>query len=224
MKRSEINRAIVWARELLKEKGMALPDMADWDIPRWQKETGNLDVIRRVMLGWDVTDFGMDDFAHVGAVLYTVRNGCITAPEIGVPYCEKLILMQDGQRLPKHYHVFKTEDIICRAGRLQVRMWNTERDGRELSTDVQVRMDGRKVCLKAGEPVEITPGNSVTLTPYLAHVFGPVPGSGSLVAGEVSRVNDDRTDNYFLERTLRYAHIEEDEVMICPLCNEYGRL
>ena len=49
-------------------------------------------------------------------MLYTVRNGLQDDPGVGVPYCEKYLIMKDGQRLPKHYHVFKTEDIINRAG------------------------------------------------------------------------------------------------------------
>ena len=42
--------------------------------------------------------------------------------------------------------------------------------------------------------------------------------------GEVSRVNDDNTDNYFLEPTYRFAEIEEDEAILHPLCNEYNKV
>lgn len=65
------------------------------------------------------------------------------------------------------------------------------------------------------------PGNSISLKPHIAHIFGPKPGTGELVAGEVSKVNDDNTDNYFLEPTYRFAKIEEDEEILHPLCNEY---
>ena len=51
--------------------------------------------------------------------------------------------------------------------------------------------------------------------------MGPKPGMGDLVVGEVSKVNDDNTDNYFLEPTARFADIEEDEPALHPLCNEY---
>ena len=47
---------------------------------------------------------------------------------------------------------------------------------------------------------------------------------GDLVAGEVSKVNDDNTDNYFLEPTSRFAAIDEDEPVLHPLCNEYDML
>lgn len=116
MKRSEVNRAIEWARELLKKNNVTLPAMAYWDMETWKANTGNLDTVREVMLGWDITDFGTGDFEKIGSVFYTVRNGSIKDPSIGVPYCEKYIVMKDGQRLPEHYHVLKTEDIINRAG------------------------------------------------------------------------------------------------------------
>jgi D-lyxose ketol-isomerase len=67
-------------------------------------------------------------------------------------------------------------------------------------------------------------GGSISLTPYLAHVFGPRPGTGDLIAGEVSKVNDDNTDNYFLEPVARFAEIVEDEKPLHPLCNEYAAL
>ena len=69
----------------------------------------------------------------------------------------------------------------------------------------------------------VEPGNSISLTPYIAHIFGAKPGS-DLVVGEVSSINDDNTDNYFLEKSLRFTNIEEDEPIACPLCNEYENL
>lgn len=225
MKRSEVNHAITWAKEILRENNIRLPDMAYWSLDEWKERTALLDTVRRVMLGWDITDFGTGRFDEVGAVLYTVRNGSMDDPAVGVPYCEKYILLREGQRLPKHYHVWKTEDIINRAGGvLQVFLWNADIDGNELSGDVHIFMDGIAHTVKAGEPVLVTPGNSISLTPYTAHVFGPAPGSGNLVVGEVSKVNDDRTDNYFLEPTYRFSTIEEDEPILHPLCNELDLL
>lgn len=226
MKRSEINRSIVWAKDLLKTNNVRLPGMAYWSMDEWKANADKLDTVRKVMLGWDITDFGTNDFSSVGAVLYTVRNGDMKDPSIGVPYCEKYILMKEGQRLPKHYHVFKTEDIINRAGGvLQVFLWNADKtDGHQLDTDVEVYMDGVRHVFKAGEPIEVHPGDSISLAPYVAHIFGPKPGCGDLIVGEVSKVNDDNTDNYFLESTSRFADIEEDEAMLHPLCNEYDKI
>lgn len=225
MKRSEINGAIAWTKELLKKNNIRLPGMAYWDMEKWAENKDKLDTVRKVMLGWDVTDFGTGKFSEVGGVLYTVRNGDMGDADVGVPYCEKYIVMKEGQRLPKHYHVFKTEDIINRAnGVLAVYLWNTDEAGNQLDTDVKVYMDGIERTVKAGEEILVYPGDSVTLKPHIAHVFGPKPGMGDLIAGEVSKVNDDNTDNYFLEDTFRFSEIEEDEPVLHPLCNEYAKL
>ena len=225
MKRSEINAAIVWAKALLEKNNIYLPVTAYWSMDQWKQNAGNIDTIRKVMMGWDITDFGTNDFKNIGAVLYTVRNGKMDDPTVGVPYCEKYIVMKDGQRLPKHYHVYKTEDIINRAGGvLAVYLWNANQDGKQLETNVEVYMDGIKHVVKAGEEILVYPGSSISLAPYIAHIFGPKPGSGDLVVGEVSRVNDDNTDNYWLESTSRFADIEEDEPLLHPLCNEYDKI
>ena len=226
MKRSEINAAIAWAKDLLKKNNITLPKMAYWSMDEWKANKDKLDTVRKVMLGWDITDFGVNKFDEIGGVLYTVRNGDMNNPEIGVPYCEKYIIMKEGQRLPKHYHVFKTEDIINRAGGvLYVQLWNADpATGEELDTDVHVYMDGIEHVVKAGEEILVENGSSISLAPYVAHIFGPKAGTGELVVGEVSKVNDDNTDNYFLEDTARFAQIEEDEAIVLPLCNEYDKL
>ena len=222
MKRSQINQAMRWADDYLRANNIRLPEYAYWPLETWKENAARLDVIRKVMLGWDVTDFGMDDFANIGAVLYTVRNGSITEKGVGVPYCEKYIVMRDGQRLPKHYHVSKTEDIINRAGGpLRVLLWNVDpTTGKQLETDVNVYMDGVLRTYGAGEEILVYPGNSISLTPYMAHIFGPQAGT-DLIAGEVSAVNDDNTDNYFLESAGRFPAIQEDEPALHLLCNEY---
>ena len=225
MKRSEINAAVKWADELLKKNNIRLPLYAYWDMETWKAHRTELDTVKRVMLGWDITDFGTGDFSTVGAVLYTVRNGSINDKNVGVPFCEKYIVMRDGQRLTNHYHVAKTEDIINRAGgTLRLYLWKVDpATGKMTDEDVDVYMDGVLHTFKAGEEVLVEPGNSISLTPYIAHIFGPKPGS-DLVVGEVSSINDDNTDNYFLEECLRYTTIEDDEPMVCPLCNEYDAL
>ena len=225
MKRSEINAAIVWAKELLEKNNIHLPRTAYWDMDKWAENKDAIGTIQRVMLGWDITDFGTNKFSEIGAVLYTVRNGDMNDASVGVPYCEKYIVMKEGQRLPKHYHVFKTEDIINRAGGvLAVYLWNTDEAGNQLDTDVKVFMDGIEYTYKAGEEILVYPGDSISLAPHIAHIFGPKPGFGDIVVGEVSKVNDDTTDNYFLEPTARFADIEEDEPVLHPLCNEYAKV
>ena len=226
MKRSEINTAIRWAKEFLKSHHISLPMYSNWSPEEWKAHGDEIDSIKKLMLGWDITDYGCGDFSTIGTVLYTVRNGSYVDPDAGVPYCEKYLIMRDGQRLPKHYHVNKTEDIINRAGGiLQVFLWNADpKTGEQLDTDVVVYQDGIRHVYKPGEEICILPGNSISLTPYVAHIFGPKPGSGDLICGEVSKVNDDLTDNYFMESTARFPTVEEDEPALHPMCNEYGKL
>lgn len=223
MKRSQINSAIIWAKALLRAYSISLPAYAEWSPAQWKEKRGETDIIRRLMLGWDITDFGCGDFDSIGTVLYTLRNGSHEDPAIGVPYCEKVLLLKDSQRLPKHYHVKKTEDIINRAGGLlQVFLWNADpKTGAQLDTPVNVFQDGILHTYAPGEEILLSPGNSISLTPYMAHVFGAKAGTGDLICGEVSKVNDDLTDNFFMEQTARFPAVEEDEPPLHPLCNEY---
>lgn len=225
MKRSQINSAIVKARETLHKNGLRLPDFAYWSMREWQNRLPELFNLRQTGLGWDVTDFGSGDFAHCGSVLFTLRNGLHGDTSWGTPYAEKFIfqVQKTEQEIPIHFHTQKTEDIINRGGgTLMLALYNVLPDGGlDKKSPVYVRMDGIDTLLDAGAEISITPGNSITLTPKLYHRFWAKKGAGDLVVGEVSSINDDRTDNTFLSAPARFAPIEEDEPPICPLCNEY---
>jgi D-lyxose ketol-isomerase len=52
---------------------------------------------------------------------------------------------------------------------------------------------------------------SITLLPGQYHEFWAEPGSGKVLLGEISSVNDDNTDNRFYEPLGRFPEIEEDE-------------
>lgn len=226
MKRSEINAELKWAVELLKKNNITLPRFAYWTMDEWKQNIDKVDTIRDVMAGWDITDYGTGRYQEIGCVLFTVRNGNLDKPEVGSPYCEKYLLFKEGQRLPVHYHVMKTEDIINRAGEgdMEVVLYNMKKDGTvDHESDVVYYSDGVREVAKAGVPFVITKGNSIRLTPNVFHTFGTVAGSGELVVGEVSKVNDDNTDNYWAEPTARFAEIEEDEPPLYPLCNEYDK-
>ncbi len=226
MKRSQVNNAILWSKAFLEKEHISLPSFGSWDMEKWQKNKEKTNIVKQLMLGWDVTDFGMNDFENLGCVLFTVRNGDLKDPSVGVPYAEKYILCKEGQRLPLHYHVSKTEDIINRAGgNMYLYLRNADpKTGELIDTDVKVYMDGMLHTFKPMEEIVVTPGNSITLKPFVAHIFGAKKGCGDLLAGEVSAVNDDNTDNYFKEPVARFAEIEEDEPILHPLCNEYGDL
>jgi D-lyxose ketol-isomerase len=120
-----------------------------------------------------------------------------------------------------HYHAIKTEDIITRGGRIWMELYNAKQDDSvDYETPVRVYCDGILRTFNAGERFEVASGGSVTLRPRLYHRFG---AAGDAVAGEVSSVNDDRTDNYWAEDVSRFAGIIEDEAPLCPLCNEYEK-
>ncbi len=222
MKRSEIQRAISWARDFLQQNQFSLPMFADWTPEEWQLRREEAETIIRTMRGWDVTTFGHEDFSRMGAVLFTIRNG-LPDGSCGVPYAEKLILMREGQVLPNHYHRQKTEDIINRGGGvLLIQVWNSLPDGSvDREGDVRILTDGIERRVPAGTAVEITRGNSMTIYPGLYHLFTPEPGCGDLIVGEVSSINDDRTDNYFEVKRPRFIPIEEDCPIEVLLCNEY---
>ncbi len=225
MKRSEINRAIEWALSLLKRNNILLPEFSYWKLVDWKANKDKLDTIRKVMLGWDITDYGLNSYDKTGGVLFTVRNGDQKDKSIGVPYAEKYILLKDGQGLPMHFHFSKTEDIINRAGGvLALKLYNALPDrGLDYKTPVEVYCDCIKKTFAPGEIVKIMPGGSITLTPYLYHAFWALEGEGDLVCGEVSSVNDDNVDNNFYDKLPRFGEIEEDEDAMLPLCNEYDK-
>ncbi|MBN2211921.1 MAG: D-lyxose/D-mannose family sugar isomerase [Sedimentisphaerales bacterium] len=223
MKRSEINQQIVNAKELLKKYSIILPPFAYWSPDDWKSKGRECDEIRDCMLGWDITDFGSDQFDKIGLVVFTVRNGHPTMKEYGLKtYCEKIIIMKPNQHCPMHFHWNKTEDIINRCGgNLVFKMHNMTKDEKLADTPVTVSLDGVKKTFAAGEEVVLKPGESMTVPAYLYHEFWAQEGKGMLVAGEVSKVNDDNTDNRFLMPAGRFPEVEEDCPPVHYLCTEY---
>lgn len=225
MKRSEINEAIIRAKKALDTVQFKLPCFSEWTMPEWENNKNKISCIKEVMLGWDVTDFGSEDFIHTGAVLFTLRNGNLYNTKIGVPYCEKVIVFRDDEKqvIPFHYHNNKTEDIINRGnGIMEIELYHSREDGSmDGDTEVEIYMDGIVQHIQPGKIIEILPGASITLTPGIYHRFGGKKGAGDLVAGEVSKINDDNLDNVFAEEQKRFSDIVEDEPRLRLLCNEY---
>ncbi len=83
-------------------------------------------------------------------------------------------------------------------------------------------MDGITYTFKAGEEVHVHPGESITLRPFVYHLFWAKAGAGDLICGEVSSINDDNIDNYNAEEVKRFATVVEDQPILHPLCNEYN--
>ncbi len=224
MKRSEINAIMGSAVKFLDRMKFRLPPFAFWSPAEWRRKGHEYDEIRDNMLGWDITDFGSGDYHKVGLLLFTLRNGSLRQKKYLKPYAEKLLLVDEGQVTPLHFHWNKMEDIINRGGgNLMVQVYNSTKAERLAATPVTVSMDGRNYEVKAGAVIRVTPGDSITLTVGQYHKFWGEPGMGRVLLGEVSKVNDDRADNRFLEPVGRFPAIEENEKPLYLLGNEYPK-
>ena len=226
MKRSEVNARLKEGIRFCRRQNFHLPKWAYWSPAEWGRAGHEADEIRQGMLGWDITDFGSGDFARCGLLLFTIRNGRLAErPDPMVKdYCEKLLLIGEEQVTPTHFHWSKMEDIINRAGgRLVMELWHADRQSEQLeeTSEVTVSIDGIRRTFQPGREVILEPGESITLPPYLYHRFYAERGGGMVLAGEVSRVNDDTRDNRFLEPLPRWPAIEEDEPPLHLLCTEY---
>ncbi|MCD2172434.1 D-lyxose/D-mannose family sugar isomerase [Rhizobium sp. C4] len=220
MKRSEINEALRTAQAMLDRFSWSLPVWGGWVAKDFAAEPEVAAYLRSRQLGWDVTDFGLGRFSECGLTLFCLRNG-IAGTEGERSYAEKLLFVEEGQLTPTHRHKAKMEDIINRAGgTLVIEFSATNADGDLSDADIIVPVDGIHRRLTQWQPLELRPGESVTIMPGLYHRFYGRPGDGPVLVGEVSQVNDDRTDNFFLEPVGRFSEIEEDEPPLRPLWNE----
>jgi len=191
MKRSAINRAYREALACFTRTGWVLP-------PRPQ---------------WDITDFGLGDFAAKGLTLINLA----AEPE----YCEKLMWARRGQTTPCHTHAKKKEDIICRHGELTLELW-AARPGSPGPATFTVPINGEAVTVTAGRPIALPAGSRITLVPGIWHAFYPT--SDECVIGEVSTANDDLHDNFFIDPNIgRFPGIEEDEPAQVRLLSEPAR-
>jgi len=225
MKRSEINKIIQEAISFINERGFFLPPFAYWSPREWENKGHEYDEIRDNMLGWDITDFGSGNFYKIGLVMFTLRNGNLNINKYTKPYAEKLLIVEEEQITPFHFHWSKMEDIINRGGgNLLVQVYNVTDDKKLAKTPVQISRDGRNYTAPAGTIIRLTPGESITISPKVYHKFWGEKGTGKILLGEVSKVNDDRVDNYFLKKVERFPSIEEDEPPLYLLANEYPKV
>lgn len=223
MKRSEINQAMKNALELFKEYKIALPPFVLWTPEEWKTKGEEVAEIKDNMLGWDITDFGCGDFKKSGLLLITTRNGNQkNAEKYPKPYAEKLMVVEENQVTPMHFHRYKMEDIINRGGgNLLIKLYASSEDEGLSDKDVEIVMDGVKKTFPAGSIIRLTPGESITFTQGIYHRFWGEEGKGTVLVGEVSMCNDDTNDNRFYDEVGRFPKIEEDEKPLYLLCNEY---
>jgi D-lyxose ketol-isomerase len=223
MKRSEINQIMREAIEFINEHNFKLPPFVTWTYEDWKNKNSEYDEIKDNMLGWDITDFGSGDFNKTGLLMITLRNGNFHDPKYKKPYAEKLLISEEGQITPYHFHWKKMEDIINRGGgTLVVKCYNSDENEEILDTPVTIYKDGRTFEVPAGERIEIHPGESITLPTGQYHSFWAE--GGKCLIGEVSVMNDDNVDNRFHEIAGRFPEIEEDEPILYPLFSEYPNM
>ena len=246
MKRSEINSIIEDAIKFLDEYKFLLPPFAYFSADDWKHANHEYDEIRRNCLGWDITDFGSGDYKKCGLFLFTLRNGNAHNPDDHKVYAEKIMIVDENQTTPYHYHWYKQEDIINRGGgNLLIKVYAADENDEFSSDDVEIQVDGRHYKVPAGSIIKLTPGMSMTNTRKLYHAFWGEEGHGKVLVGEVSQCNDDAKDNRFYEpvdrmpylgeikdasvsdnvrffdSVGRFPEIEEDAEPIHLLCNEY---
>ena len=226
MKRSEINAIMQESLEFLRQMRFRLPPFATWTPADWRRKGPDCHEIIDQQLGWDITDFGSGDFAKTGLFLFTVRNGQLADLQnpLGKVYAEKIMIVREDQVTPTHFHHQKMEDIINRGGgNLVIRVWNATASDQLAETPVTLSMDGVRVTVPAGGTIMLHPGESVCLPQRNYHRFWGVAGQGTVLVGEVSRVNDDRVDNHFFDPVGRFPEIVEDCEPLYLLYNDYRR-
>ena len=211
MKRSLIDARIEAMLAACERHGVRLPAFALWSENDYRADPSAAARILEGGLGWNVVEFEPDAFARHGLTVFTLRMGDWRqlGHGRGRLYGEKALLAEDGQRTPHHYHIVKTEDIVNRGGaKFVVELVKVDRAGVALKERFRALKDVKMLDLGPGDRVTLEPGESLTLEPYVAHAFWA--RGGATLAGEVSLVNDDRTDNYFLSPLRAPAAIVED--------------
>ncbi len=224
MKRSEINDILRDAEAFFESKQFKLPPFARWSPEDWKTKDKSYQEIIDNMLGWDITDFSSGDFHNEGLLLFTLRNGNPHMYKYTKTYAEKVLLIKEGQVTPFHFHWNKMEDIINRGGgNLVIEVYQADDEEAKTDKPVTLYLDGRQEVVEPGHRVVLTPGESITLMPYQYHAFWAEEGKGPVLAGEVSQVNDDHSDNRFLVEKERFSDIEEDVEPLYLLCSDYEK-
>lgn len=222
MKRSEINKILVDAKEFMAQKQFFLPPWAYWSVSDWKARSEDTHEIIENMLGWDITDFGSGDFYKRGLFLFTIRNGRLNVDK--KPYAEKIMIVEENQETPMHFHSAKMEDIINRGGgNLVIDLYNSDKKEDFSNNPFSVKTDGIVRKLQPGDSIVLTPGESICLEQGIYHRFYGEPGKGKVLVGEVSSVNDDSSDNRFHESIGRFPVIDEDEQPIHLLASDYKK-
>ena len=221
MKRSEVNSIITELEKFFATHQFMLPEWASWYPEEWKGTYGKCSEIIDNKLGWDITDFGSGDFKRQGLSLFTIRNGNWDKKD--KMYCEKIMVADEEQETPMHFHWNKTEDIINRGGgNLVIELFGSDKKESFSDQPVQVKVDGVVRSISPGGSVILTPGESICLEQGMYHRFYGEKGKGRVLVGEVSAVNDDTSDNRFYETVGRFPAIEDNEKPLHLLASDYS--
>lgn len=225
MKRSDINNIILQAADTFARFGQSLPPFACWSPEELLDKREDGLAITQAGLGWDVTDYGQGRFDMLGQLSFTLRNGSLSelAGGAGRVYAEKLVLLRDGQAVPTHSHLLKTEDLINRGGGGGVVIvqlcGSDDQGGIDRQRGVTVECDGLARWVRPNDTIRLEPGESVTLRPGDWHSYHAA--GGDCVVAQVSTVIDERNDNLFDPPMRRFPQIEEDCAPVRLLIGDY---
>jgi D-lyxose ketol-isomerase len=226
IKRSEVNRIMREADKFIRSFGYVMPPFAYWSPSELRARKAEAQMVIDRNCGWDITDFGFNEFEKTGLFLFTVRNGDIRdlTKGRGMLYAEKAMISRKDQYSPMHRHNLKAEDIINRGGGTLVIELCGDTNGKcDRSKGVTVYTDGMLRKLPAGAHLRLKPGESVTLMPN-EHWHAFWGEGGDVFVGEVSTVNDDNTDSVFEDpRIARFGGIDEDEEPWHLLVSDYKK-
>jgi D-lyxose ketol-isomerase len=210
MRRSQIETIIDKSQAAMMRLGCPLPPFAAWTPDDWRSRAAETATMRANFLGWNIVEFAKDDFFAKGIAVFTTRMGDYRDLPTGAGrlYGEKVFVLFDGQNVPHHYHIEKTEDLLNRGGgTLSVNLVKVMLDGTPTDESILLERNGVREIVAANTSVKLAPGESILLEPYVAHAF---LGEGEVLCGEISLANDDTTDNYFLEPFPAPSPIIED--------------
>lgn len=225
LKRSEINAAISTAISFFGKVMFTLPPYAYWNNSQWIKYKSKAEEIKKLRLGWDVTDFGSGSFKQVGRTIFTLRNGLAGSRKYKKTYAQKVIHIREGQKSPIHYHKSKMEDIINHCGgNIIIRLWKKTSANKLSKANVECSIDGLKKVVKPGTNIKLRPGQSIYVAPLTYHQFWAENGHGDVMSLEVSSPNDDLADNFWLETGTRFPEVKEDAPHKYILSCEYGNV
>jgi len=217
MRRSELNAFLHAAMGTMDGYRFLLPPYARWSLQQWRDDPERARYCHARQIGWEVTDFATGRYAECGLLTLCPRNG-----RAGVsgerPYAEKIMMVGTGQETPWHCHRKKMEDIIVRGGGdLAIELAFSADGAHRDDAPVTVRVDEAEVTVAASTPLVLRPGSSILVPQGLYHRFYGTAGTGPVMVGEVSVMNDDLTDNFFLGGLGRPTPTVEDEPIRIPM-------